>query len=195
MDQWKKIRRPKKARFIAKRALGKQMRQEKFNDRKHFYNELMLNPNTDKFYQLIRKNRVSTGQKTSSIVVDGKEMFSPERQRKAFADYNEDLSVPKDNGYDSAYLELCNVRHDLIKQICEESSELPDPITLEEEEEGISKLNTKKSPDESGLASEHLKCLGQVVIESITNLFNQILQEKLVPGTLKAGILTPVLKK
>ena len=155
----------------------------------------MQNPSTDKFYQLIRKNRDSTGQKTSSIVVVGKEMLSPEKQRKAFADNHEDLSVPKDNGYDLAYLELCNVRHDLIKQICEESSELLDPITPEVEEEGIFKLNTKKSPDESGLASEHLKYSGPVVNESITNLFNQILQEKLVSGTLKAGILTSVLNK
>ena len=47
--------------------------------------------------------------------------FPLKNKKKAFAYYYEDLSVPKDNGYDSAYLELCNVRHDLIKQICEES--------------------------------------------------------------------------
>ena len=94
----------------------------------------MHNTSTDKFYHLIRKNRGSTGQKTSSIVVDGKEIFSSEQLRKAFADYYEDLSVPKYNGYYSAYLELCYVRHVLIKQICEESSELPDPITPEEVE-------------------------------------------------------------
>ena len=71
---------------IAKRALRKQLRQEKINDRKHFYNELMQNPSTEKFYQLIRKNmgsNGSNGQKTSSIIVDGKEIFSPEKQRKA----------------------------------------------------------------------------------------------------------------
>ena len=48
---------------IAKRALRKQLRQEKFNDRKHFYNEFMQNPSTEKFYQQIRKNRGSNGQK------------------------------------------------------------------------------------------------------------------------------------
>ena len=51
-------------------------------------------------------------------------------------EYYEDLSVPKDNGYDSAYLELCNVRHELIKQVCEESSEVLDPATPEEVKEG-----------------------------------------------------------
>ena len=37
--------------------------------------------------------------------------------------------------------------------------------------------------------------LGTSYICPITNLFNQILEEKSVPGTRKAGILTPVLKK
>ena len=70
MDQWKKIRQPKKDCVIANRALRKQLRQEKSNDQKHFYNELMQNPSTAKFYQLIRKNRGSTGQKTSSIIIE-----------------------------------------------------------------------------------------------------------------------------
>ena len=64
MDQWKQLRRPKKKDcVIAERALRKQLRQEKFNKRKYFYNKLMQNPSTDKFYQLIRKTRGSTGQK------------------------------------------------------------------------------------------------------------------------------------
>ena len=44
-------------------------------------------------------------------------------------------------------------------------------------------------------ASEQLKCSGPVIIDSITKLVNKILQEKFVPGPLKAGILTSVLKK
>ena len=179
----------------AKRSLRKQMRKEKFNDRKNFYNELMQNPNTDKFHQLIRKNRGSCGQKTSSLIVNGTEIFSPDKQRKVFANYYEDLSVPKDNGYDSAYLELCNTRHKMIKQICEESSEILDPVTPKEVEEGISKLNSKKSPDEFGLTAEHLKCSGPVFIDNLAKLFNQIFIEKSVPEQFKSGILTPVLKK
>ena len=84
----------------------------------------MQNPNTDKFHQLIRRNRGNSGHKTCSLVKNGNEIFSPEKQRKTFAEYYEDLSVPKDNGYDSAYLELCNVRHELIKQVCEETFEV-----------------------------------------------------------------------
>ena len=42
---------------------------------------------------------------------------------------------------------------------------------------------------------EHLKCAGSSIIESVTNLFNQIFLNKKVPEVFKTGILTPVLKK
>ena len=45
----------------------------------------MHNPNTEKFYQLIRRNRGSSGHETSSIVVEGNEIFFPESHRKVFA--------------------------------------------------------------------------------------------------------------
>ena len=79
----------------AKRTLRKQLRKEKCDDRKNFYSDLMQNPNSEKFYQLIRKNRGSSGQKTSSLVVDGNEIFSPEKQRKVFANYYKDLSLQR----------------------------------------------------------------------------------------------------
>ena len=47
--------------IMAKREQRKQLRHEKFNDRKNFYSELMSNPSTDKFYQLIRKNNGNRG--------------------------------------------------------------------------------------------------------------------------------------
>ena len=181
--------------ITAKRTPRKQLRKEKFNDRKNFYNELMQNPNTDKFQQLIGRNRGNSSHKTCSLIKNGNEIFSPEKQRKTFAEYYEDLSVPKDNGYDSAYLELCYIRHELIKQVCEESSEVLDPVTPEEVKEGISKLNSKKSADEFGLTAEHLKWSGPLISDIITDMFNQIFHEKTVPESFKTGIVTPVLKK
>jgi hypothetical protein len=31
----------------------------------------------------------------------------------------EDLAIPKNKGYDSEFLELCNIRHNVIQQMCE----------------------------------------------------------------------------
>ena len=126
---------------MAKHELRKQLRHEKFNDRKNFYSELMSNPSTDKFYQLIRKNNGNRGHNVGCLIVNGKEINSAEDQCLAFADYYEDLSIPKDDGYDSAYLELCTVRHNMISNLCQESSETADPFTVKEVKESISKLN------------------------------------------------------
>ena len=103
---------------MAKRELRKQLRKEKNTDRRNFYGELMQNPTTEKFYQLIRRNNGNKGQRTGSIIVNGKEIYSATEQRLAFAKYYEDLSIPKDHGCDSAYLELCSVRHEMIAGLC-----------------------------------------------------------------------------
>lgn len=126
---------------------------------------------------------------------DGKETRSPDQQRKVFAQYYEDLSVPKDKGYDAAFLDLCNVRHKLIDQWCHESVSSIEPISEKEVLKAVSQLNTRKSPDELGLTAEHLSHSGNTLISEITDIFNSILTEKCVPQHFKTGILTPVLKK
>ena len=78
-------------------------------------------------------------------MVNDEEISSPQQQRKVFAKYFEDLSVPKDERYDSAFLEMCNTRHELITQICQESSITLDPITVSETKKAILQLNSKKS--------------------------------------------------
>ena len=42
----------------------------------------MSNPTSDKFHRLIRRNKGSTGPSTSSIISNGKEIASPDTQRK-----------------------------------------------------------------------------------------------------------------
>ena len=89
----------------------------------------MSNPTSDKFHRLIRRNKGSTGQSTSSIISSGKEIASPDMQRNLFAQYYEDLSIPKEEDCDSAFLELCNVRHKLSEQLRKESQSDFEPIT------------------------------------------------------------------
>ncbi|MEW8544540.1 MAG: hypothetical protein AB2693_13510, partial [Candidatus Thiodiazotropha sp.] len=185
----------RKDNIMAKRELRKQLRSEKLEDRKNFYNDLMKNPSTDKFYQLIRRNKGDKVQYTGCIRVGDKDLYSPDLQRNAFAQYYEDLALPADRGYDSAYLELCSTRHEIIKQVCDESSEYLEPFTLKEVRDAVQKLNTKKAPDEFGLTAEHLKLSNCVLIDDITDIFNQILHTKIVPEAFKSGVLTPVLKK
>ena len=133
-----------KDNILAKRNLRKQLRKEKFDDRKNFYEDLMSNPTTEKFYQLIRRNRGSGRRQTTSLIVSGNEIYSPDDQRNVFAKYYEELSVPKYNGYDLAFLELCNVRHELINQLCKDSCKTLDPVSPEEVSKAISHHFEKK---------------------------------------------------
>ena len=173
----------RKDNIMTKRELRKQLKTEKFNDRKNFYAELMHNPTTDKFYQLIRRNNGNRRLHTGSIVVDGKELHSADEQRSAFAKYYEDLSVPRDHGYDTAYLELCSVRHHLIAQLCEESLREPEPFTTKGVREAALQLNNKTAADELGLTAEQLKHSGCALIEDITDIANEILQSKTIPDS------------
>ena len=115
--------------------------------------------------------------------------------RNSFAQYYEELSVPKTENYDSAFLELCTVRHELITQYSDENPRTFDPITKSEVKEAISRLNTKKAPDEFALTAEHLKQAGNSLIEDITDTFNHKICENQIPEAFKSGILTPVLKE
>ena len=88
---------------------------EEVISRKAFYNALMENPSTKMFYRLIRKSKSSKEASSSCIVVDGVKHSDAASQRKCFAQYFEDLAVPKDNDYDNVFLKLRNIRCDKIQ--------------------------------------------------------------------------------
>ena len=177
-----------------KKLLRKQQRYEHAMDRKQLYEKLMTNPSSKLFYQLIKRNRTTTSS-TQCLKVGDRECYSPEEQCKAFASYYEDLSAPKENEYEDAYLNLCSVRQNVIEQYLKEENLNEIMFTVPEVETSIRILNSGKSPDEYGLCAEHFKYGKDIVSEYITPLFNQILESKSVPAAFKTGILTPVLKK
>ncbi|MES9882130.1 MAG: reverse transcriptase family protein [Sedimenticola sp.] len=164
-------------------------------DRKELYKELMRNPSTKLFYRLIRRNREESKSSTACINHNGSDILSADEQRHCFAQYYEDLSVPKDTGFDNDYLNLTNIRHNIISQICDKQPYSSDPISVSEVENAIGKLNTGKSADEYNLTAEHLKHSKTVIVPYIVKTFNSILSERQVPDLFKTGILTPVLKK
>ena len=110
----------------------------------------MENPSTEPFYRLIRRNRGYCNTITTCIKIDEQEYYIPEEQRHCFLKYFEDLSVPKDKGYDSEYLELCNIRHDLISKLYAEDIKSLEPSQEEDIYKAIAQLNTGKTVDEYG---------------------------------------------
>lgn len=180
---------------LAKRTLRSQQRTLEAVKRKSFYDSLMENPTNQKFYQLIKRARSKQESNATCIQENGVRHFDSGQQRRCFAQYFEDLAIPKDQKYDNIFLELCNVRvtETETRYRCDTSTD----VRITESEVGIAidQLNNGKAPDEYGLSSEHFKAAKSVIVPVLTDLFNQILTEKKVPATFKTGIITPVLKK
>jgi hypothetical protein len=151
----------------------------------------MENPSTDLFYKLMKRNRGGTKQKTACICLNGQDYYDPCEQRKCFLQYFEDLSIPKEKGYDNGYLELCNIRQKLITQIYSEDSSPIEPFKEEDVSKAVKQLNAGKAADEYDIVAEHLKMAGGVIISYATKIF----KNTTIPNIFKTGILTPVLKK
>ena len=180
---------------MAKKNLRAHQRREEQIRKKSLYDALMEKPSSEMFYKLISRSKSLKQSDTTCIQVNGQKHFDPEQQRVCFANYFEDLAMPKDKNYDSVFLELCNVRCRETENDFSEQTE--DSLTFSNKnvEEAIDKLNSGKSPDEYGLTAEHLKAAKHLITPVITETFNQIIKEKTVPSSFKTGIITPVLKK
>ena len=79
---------------------------EKVARRRLFYDSLMENPSSKKFYEWIRHRRSKQESDITCIQVQDVKYFDPEQQRRCFAHYYEDLATPKDMNYDYVLLEL-----------------------------------------------------------------------------------------
>ncbi|MCG8113153.1 MAG: reverse transcriptase family protein [Candidatus Thiodiazotropha taylori] len=177
-----------------KKVLRNRQRYEHALDRKMLHEQLMTKPTSKQFNQLIKRNKVSSTS-TQCLKIGERDCYSTEQQCEAFAKYYEDLAVPKENVYENTYLNLCSVRQKVVEQYLKEENLTEIMFTVSDIESGIQKLNSGKSPDEFGLSAEHLKFAKDIVAETITPLFNQILETRSIPETFKTGILTPVIKK
>ncbi|VDI58748.1 Hypothetical predicted protein [Mytilus galloprovincialis] len=61
-------------------------------------------------------------------------------QRRRFASYYEDLSVPKEDKYDDCYLNLCKIRQQLYEKAMDKEIKDPEKFTEAEVMEAIGKL-------------------------------------------------------
>lgn len=121
-------------------------------------------------------------------------MYSKHEQRIAFAQYYEDLSIPKEELFDNSYVNLCNIRQSILEEELERVHYATEPFTDEEVQNSIDKLNTNKSSDAYGISAGHLKNRKEVIFSFLTKIFNKILEIRKAPTSFKTGVLAPELK-
>ncbi|CAC5418573.1 unnamed protein product [Mytilus coruscus] len=103
-----------------KREVRKQVRQEDHLDSQRFYNNIMNNPDSKTFHQLIRKNRAQSDNSATLIIKDtnGDDIVEQEKQTDIFAEFYETLATPATKEhFDSEYMEECELRYNLINLI------------------------------------------------------------------------------
>ena len=178
-----------------KRKLRSQQRIEHAQARSKLYSQIMEKPDSQMFFRLIKRNTNFSAGQTNCIRVKNRFIFSPAEQRKAFANYYEDLSLPKDEQFDNSYLELCRVRQALVEEHFRNCKRPISLFTNMEIKKAIGKLNRNKSKDEYDISAEHLIMAKDILAPFLRILFNKILQQKITPAAFKSGILFPVLKR
>ena len=56
-------------------------------------------------------------------------------------------------------------------------------------------MKNNKAADMSGLTAEHTKFGGDVLVDCLTSVVNDILKSGKIPDVFKQGVITPVYKK
>ncbi|CAC5367579.1 unnamed protein product [Mytilus coruscus] len=156
------------------------MRREQYIDRAQFCKEVMDNPSNEMFHRLIRCNRGNRNRDLMCIMENGELHYSATEQTQRFSKYFVDLAVPKDKGYDSEFLDLCNVRHNIIQKLGEQENITP-KFSTQNICDAIKKLLSGKATDELSLAAEHFKNFPAIVTQFLTDFFNTIMKDKLIP--------------
>jgi hypothetical protein len=150
------------------------------------------------FHRLIRNQRKSNDECTSSLNYDGMESDSPEGVRTTFANYFQDLGKPKDHpAYDQKHRK--NVEADVA--FLEENknttvlNSTPTRVTEQDVDKAIRALKLCKAPDPGGISSEHLVYAKDVLKSVLYVFFNAILQSNYVPMAFLTGYISPIWKK
>ncbi|CAC5407672.1 unnamed protein product [Mytilus coruscus] len=169
---------------------------ERAIEKENFYHQLEQNPSTKTFYKLIKRNLNTANSNTPVILHENKEIRCPEEQNEVLAKYYELLATPQNcDQYDEDYLQMCQLRCKIIKELAQESKESSIEFTKNEILTAIQNLNSGKAGDEYGLFAEHLKLAGTEVTPILKLIFDRIIKERRKPEHFKSGIITPVCKQ
>ena len=142
-------------------------------------------------------NSNSRNKEAACIIENGEHHYNAIDQTNSFARFFEDLVIPKDKGYESEFLELCNIRHNVMQQMCEyEDAQETNILEFcnQNIQDAIQMLHSGKPANELGLTAEHFKNSPSIDITFLTICFNTILKDKHIPDIFKTGIVTPVLQ-
>ena len=185
-------------RKTAKKELRRTQRAEKAENRHKIYRDIMTANSDDKqlFFRLVKMQREGKVRKLSKLIVNDVHLQEDDKIREGWAVYFTNLSTAKsDPNFDQEYQQL--VDRDIINltKLAAQEKDSAIEINIENLQDNINKMKSRKSPDGDGIMAEHLKYGGTLLLEFLQKLFGKIIEERKIPEQFKNGIITPIYKK
>lgn len=193
---WKSKGRPQSASNVdlntmkaAKKALKRAQRYLTSQERRNRHTRIMT-ATAEEMPKLIKKQRQHHTQK-AVIEFD---QHSQETEADSWAHYFEDLSTPKEqNSYNKEHWKHIQMKHGLLSLLTKPAD--IQEVNIKEVEKHIKDMKSNKAQDIYGISSEHLKFASPEIATILQIVTNKILNSGVLPDCLKAGIVTPILKK
>ncbi|MES9882009.1 MAG: reverse transcriptase family protein, partial [Sedimenticola sp.] len=186
-----------KRRTEVKRQLKKEQRRY-VNSQKvsKLENIMSMKDNVKKFHSLVRNQRKTGKASVKCLVVNGESLDSYEQVCEGWASHFQSLAENLDNEkFDETMKNTFAEDVASIENICNHTNIQLKPITTDEVEYAVKRLNTNKAADSMDLTSEHLKFGGKSLTVFLVDLLNYMARAKSVSPILKEGLLSPIYKK
>jgi hypothetical protein len=200
-NKWKAEGRPPNSHPVsielttARKNLRSAQRQAAAHKRVREHEEIMQASEYDTkfFYRLIAQQRKVSSSSTTILNVHGTSYNG--EVVKGWDSYFADLATPKDDTrYIQRYKQNTDATISYLREAADRSTSML-PLTSVEIRYYISKLNTGKASDESGMTTEHLKFAGSLIHEPLAHIISAAADLRHVPSAMKRGILTPIYKQ
>ena len=150
---------------------------------------------TKLFHRLIRKQRVTASSPGTELVIDSRLISGIDDVIEAWTTHFNHLATPQNAScFDEKHKQL--VEDLLVMQWCATNTQQTHiEISQREVRQALRSLNNGKAADIHGLKAEHIKTAEQILIPSLTELFNILLKCNRTIEPLNSAFILPVHKK
>ena len=148
------------------------------------------------FYKLIKKQR-STAQNHGHVLKENGELVTDiNRVLDIWASHYQYLGTPLSNpNFNEKYKKQVELDIIAIETLLSKTKVECTPVTLDEVNNAVKRLNKNKAMDSVKITAEHLKLAGPILLPHLADLLTAILICKYVPNLFKEGILATIHKK
>ena len=203
--EWKQAGRPSdpadpstSKRRLAKKRLRSEERQEIAIRRNELYSNIAESHYGDRvtYHRLIKLQTGKVSHPIGELVIEGVSLVDQDHILDGWNRHFGSLATPSTcQDYDRKYQQEAAVDIYILDNLAKDSDHYIKQFSQDQVYKAMRQLNKRKAPVCYELTVEHLLNGGYRLLNFITILINEIMQQCWIPPCLKQGVLTPVWKK